>query len=104
MTHQTQTPQPQTPDPSAPPPALTPGQIANFDTLKRAVRNRDLALVSARVRATGEPVAVLAAVTFDGQEYQIIPLAMQIPGDPYEYLADPTSPDSAVRVLLQVSF
>lgn len=77
------------------PPALTEGQIANFETLKRAAAEGDLALVSARVRATGEPVAILAAVRFDGQAYQITPLALQFTesmagGDPYEYLADPT--------------
>lgn len=78
---------------AAAPPPLNAAQRANFATLQRAQDAGHLTLVSCRIRATGEPVAVLAAVAFDGQEYQITPLAMQFPesaGNPYEYLADPT--------------
>lgn len=78
---------------AAAPPPLNDAQRANFAALQRAQKAGHLALVSCRVRATGEPVAVLAAVVFDGQDYQITPLALQFPesaGNPYEYLADPT--------------
>lgn len=72
------------------PPRLTKGQIANFDTLKRAVDASDLALVSCR-RKDGTPVAALCAMqrNEDGT-ISPIPLALQFAGNPFEELEDPT--------------
>ena len=58
----------------------------NFETLITAGLNGDLAIMSAKDSKTGEPVTLICAVnkpTEDDPEYQFVPLAMMIDGDPY---------------------
>jgi hypothetical protein len=76
---------PQEPD-TSPPPPLKEGHKANFDTLKRAAANDDLALVSVRY-ADGTPAAVIGAI--DGS-WRLTPLATMIADNPYEMFQDPT--------------
>jgi len=64
----------------------------NFETILRAAANGDLALVQCRMKSTGEIVAAVAAVSWDGQHYTITPFALMIDGDPFELL-DPPNPD-----------
>ena len=71
-------------------PALLSGHKTNFDTLCRAVRNGDAAIVDCQHRETGESVAVVCAVNAD-HEYELIPLAMLFDGDPYELLNPPSA-------------
>lgn len=73
------------------PPKLTKGQRQNFETLKRAAKSGDLALVSC-LRKDGTPVSVLCAMQVnDDETISPIPLAYQFAGDPYEELQDPTT-------------
>ena len=68
------------------------GYATNFETLKRAVRNGDLALIHCSDKATGKPVAVLAAMQppqVRGGEITIVPLGKMFDGNPYEELLDP---------------
>lgn len=62
---------------------------ANFETLKRACNNGDVALAYCRDRISGRDVSVLVAVTFDGTEYTFAPLAKMFDGNPYEELLSP---------------
>ncbi len=73
------------------PMALRPGDIANFETLKEAFDNGDLALVSSRRKADGAKVALVCAVSQDDGEYTMAPLAVMIEGDPYELFEDPVN-------------
>jgi hypothetical protein len=57
---------------------------ANFETLKRAAANDDLALMDARRKSDDAKVALVAAVYLFDDEYRIVPLAVMIEGDPYE--------------------
>jgi hypothetical protein len=65
------------------------GYKPNFETIKRAAANDDLALIHCKDKATGKNVAVLAAVAFDGQTYNISPLAKLFDGNPYDELLPP---------------
>ena len=72
---------------------LSDGDKANFDMLKRACENGDLALVDCQLIETGKSVAVVCAVNKpDGtsDSYGIIPIAMMFDGDPYELLNPPS--------------
>lgn len=70
-------------------PALLPGYEANFNTLLRAVKNADLALLSAIRKADRKPVALVVALGWDGEERLISPLAVMVEGNPYELFEDP---------------
>ena len=63
----------------------------NFETLKRAFMQGDVALMDCTENATGEHVAVICAVTFDGNEYQFTPFAKFFNGNPFELLKPPTA-------------
>ena len=65
-----------------PPPQLTKGQRENFNTLLRAVQQGDLALISARRKRDGKPVAILCAMqrNEDGT-ISPVPLALQFAGE-----------------------
>ena len=69
--------------------ALNDAQRANFQTLIDAAKADDLALMECVDIATRQPVAVLCAVSRDGGEYVMTPLARQLTGNPYEELAPP---------------
>jgi hypothetical protein len=82
--------------PSAPPPdwrvALTEGETTNFDTLKQAAENDDLALVRSAWQATQEPCALVCAVTtYEDNSVELTPFAVLIDGDPYELFEAPMS-------------
>ena len=73
------------------PPALEDGYRVNFETLQEADRNGDLALVSAIRKADNQPVALICAVSWDGSDYQLSPLAVMCEGNPYEDFIPPTT-------------
>lgn len=77
--------------------ALAAHEIANRETLRRAELAGDLALVRTTLATeipAGTEIAALAAIVQDDTgEYLVTPLAMMIPGNPYETLADPTQED-----------
>ena len=71
------------------PPKLTEGQVLNFETLKRACLDGNLALISAIRKADQKPVALVCAMNKDGEAYMPAPLAVLIEDNPYELFEDP---------------
>ena len=74
------------------PPKLRKGDTANFETLKKAGINGDLALVSAIRKSDGKSVALVCAMGWDGESYLPAPLAVMVEGNPFELFHDPTIP------------
>ena len=77
------------------------GHKANFETLLRAARGDDLALMEVRERATGETRVALVAVNQigeegDAEEFEFVPLALMVDGDPCE-MYDPPDPAGGFR-------
>lgn len=69
---------------------LSPSIKANFETLTRAFRNNDVAIVASRDAKTGEPVTLLCAMQKeDDDEVTIVPFAIMIDGNPYEMFVSP---------------
>ena len=64
----------------------------NFDTLRQAFENGDVALLECQLKTTGESVAVVVAVNRDSDEFAFVPVAMMFKGNPYEML-NPPNPD-----------
>ena len=61
----------------------------NFETLKRVFDNDNAALMECTLKSTKEKVAVICAVTEDGEEFVFTPFAMFFNGNPYELLEPP---------------
>ena len=64
----------------------------NFDTLRQAFENGDVALLECQLKTTGESVAVVVAVNRDSDDFSFVPFAMMFNGNPYEIL-NPPDPD-----------
>jgi len=65
------------------------GNKKNLETLKRAVANGDVALMEVKDKVTGELVDAICAVSFDGTEYTMSPLAFMVRENPYERFEPP---------------
>ena len=63
---------------------------ANFETLKKAFKNKAVALVECTDAETGKPVITVCAVNIVNREYELIPLAKMFDGNPFEELLPPT--------------
>lgn len=61
----------------------------NFETLRRACMNKDLALLECQDKKTKEIVIVVCAIGQDGEESVITPLARMFDGNPYEEINPP---------------
>ena len=74
------------------PPPLTDAYKKNFETLTRAFRNEDAALVSAIDKTSGEPRALVCAMhrNRDGT-ITPMPFAVMVWSDPFEMFHDPTA-------------
>lgn len=70
--------------------AIAEGHRHNFNELLRAVSNGDAALLETTEKATGKPAIVVVAVTFDGKEYQMVPMARMFDANPYDELDPPS--------------
>jgi len=67
------------------------GYKSNFETLKRAAENGDLALVECADAVTGEPVITVCAMSYEGNgDISMAPIAKMFNGNPYEELLPPT--------------
>lgn len=63
---------------------------ANFETLRRAFANGDVALMDCVEKSTSEHVAVLCIVVHtEGGEYALIPFAKFFNDNPYDLLIPP---------------
>jgi hypothetical protein len=71
--------------------AIPQGFRVNFETLQRAFRNGDAALLECTSRTIGQPVYAIVAVHRAGDEFELVPFAQLFDGDPYEEL-DPPQP------------
>ncbi|MHA2085645.1 MAG: DUF6117 family protein [Candidatus Thorarchaeota archaeon] len=61
----------------------------NFNTLSKAFEAGDVCIMDCIEKASGEHIAVICAVTFDGTDYQFTPFARFFNGNPYEMLESP---------------
>lgn len=64
--------------------------LKNFQTLQRVFADGNSCLMECTRKETGEKLAVICAVTYDGKEYQMTPFATFFNGNPYEILEPPT--------------
>lgn len=65
------------------------GHSANFETLKKAFENGDVALLECQLKATKEIVATIVALNRVGDEVEFAPFAIMLNGNPYELLNPP---------------
>jgi len=71
---------------------LSNGDKANFETLREAVLNGDVALLECRIVGTDTPAAVICAVNQESDHsLTFVPIAQLFAGDPYTLL-DPPHP------------
>lgn len=73
----------------------TPGPLAerdkaNFETLRKACDDGNLALVPATRKSDGKQVSLVCAMGWDGENYRPAPVAVMVEGNPYELFHDPT--------------
>lgn len=67
----------------------------NFETIVRAIKNDDVALMECTLNATGEAVPVICACFIDEEEnVNMVPFAQLFSGNPYEILEPPAEPDA----------
>ena len=69
---------------------ISKGHKANFETLKKAFKNKAVALMECTDAETGKPVIAVCAINTVNGEYEFIPLANMFDGNPYEELNPPT--------------
>ena len=69
---------------------LSAADKANFETLKRAVFNGDLALVSTIRKRDKKHVALVCVIERDDEMFNVRPLAIMLEGNPYDDFEDPT--------------
>lgn len=69
---------------------ISKGHKANFETLKKAFKNKAVALMECTDAETGKPVITVCAVNIVNGEYEFIPLAKMFDGNPFEELLPPT--------------
>ncbi|WP_404337906.1 DUF6117 family protein [Sphingomonas sp. MMS12-HWE2-04] len=69
--------------------AIPPGHQANFETLPRAARAGDLALMECQDAVTLQPRYVLCAVEWDAGEYGFVPFGHLHDCNPYEAYLPP---------------
>ena len=63
---------------------------SNFQTLMLAAKNDDLTLVECTHKETGRPVYVMCAMMMtESGAFDLVPLARQFEGNPYEELNPP---------------
>lgn len=72
--------------------SITDVERKNYDTLMRAAKDGNVALVECTDKRTGERVPVLCAMGWDAdkQEHLITPFALLFDGTQYEWLEPPT--------------
>jgi hypothetical protein len=70
----------------------------NFNSLEKAFRNGDIALLECRKRSDGKPAYAICAINLHGQadrepEIEMVPLGMMFDDDPYEMLIPASAPE-----------
>lgn len=73
------------------PTALAQGHLANFKTMLKAARAKDLALIQCTDAKTGEPVATICMVNQDAEgNVEFAPVARMFNTNPFEELLPPS--------------
>lgn len=72
---------------------LNKADLHNYETLLRAVKEGQIALLSCEEKDTGRKVPTICAVNFDGEDYEFVPLARLFDSNPYEILNPPAIDD-----------
>ena len=72
---------------------LSKGIVQNFETLKKAFANGDVALMECFDTKENAVVAVLCAVRRHGNDIEMVPFGKMFSGNPYEQLLPP-DPDN----------
>ena len=73
------------------------GYEVNFESIRRACINGDLALLEAQDKAAGEKAALIVAINrYSGGDSEMVPLARMIDGDPYKQF-NPPNPSVGFR-------
>lgn len=75
--------------------AIAPGHKANFASLQRAFKAGHVCLLEVTEEATGEKKTALCAVNQDNGEYEFVPMAIMVDGNPYELYLPPEMDDAA---------
>lgn len=70
---------------------ITEGYKGNFETLKRAVKDGNIALMECTDSKTGQPVYTVCAVQRTSGSFEMVPLAKLFDGNPYEELTPPNA-------------
>lgn len=70
---------------------LKEGDVANFETMRLAFRNGDLALVRSRRKSDGKEVALVCAMGYEDGVYYPVPLAVMVEGNPFDDFNDPAA-------------
>jgi hypothetical protein len=70
----------------------------NFNSLEKAFRNGDIALLECRKRSTGEPAYAICAINLHRRadrelEIEMVPLGLMFDTDPYEMLITASDPE-----------
>lgn len=71
------------------PMAIQPGFIANFETLTRAFAHDAVCIMECTRAQTGEPVILICAVNHTGENFEFVPFAEMVSGNPYELYNPP---------------
>jgi hypothetical protein len=67
---------------------------ANFDTLQRAFADGQVVLLDCIEKSTNEHVAVICAISTEGEQVTVTPFAKFFNGNPFELLIPPTEYDN----------
>lgn len=71
--------------------AIPKGFVKNFQTMLKAAKNGDLALMECEDAKTGEKRYVITAVAKDGEEFQMTPFGHLCAGNPFEEYVPPAA-------------
>lgn len=69
--------------------AIPPGHTKNFETMRRAFENGDVALLECKDAKTQQPVIAVCMVSHANGEYTMTPVAKMFDGNPFEELIPP---------------
>ena len=69
--------------------ALTPAQKKNFAQIERAFASDRIVLLSVREKSSGKQSALICGVNRIDEEYEFVPFAMVLDGNPYEQFDSP---------------
>jgi hypothetical protein len=70
--------------------AIQKGDKKNFETILKAAKKGDLALLECQDADSGEARSVICAVNRNGEGFEFVPLAKLFAGNPYDEVTPPT--------------